>query len=295
MSLLSWLPAVGGLASAWAGYQGAKAQQSAADQNYAAQQAAFEYEKAKQAPLVQGGQALIEQLGTADDPFSPFVDRARQSAAQAGGIGQSYLANTQPYQQAGLRGVSGIQSLADTATIADTLGQAQEFQNPFLEATYGRGLRDINRAADKTGRQNAILAAQRGSSLSGQAARRAGAVERQRAEAIGDLAAQTGSQAYTFGLDQARRQRAEQLGLGQTLSQLGGTGLSQATTAQNLAGSAQTAGIQAPFSPLSAYGQVVGVAPALSAPQVQAPINPLQAGIGAGLAGYSSLVNPEGG
>ena len=140
MSLLSWLPAVGGLASAWAGYQGAKAQQSAADQNYAAQQAAFEYEKAKQAPLVQGGQALIEQLGTADDPFSPFVDRARQSAAQAGGIGQSYLANTQPYQQAGLRGVSGIQSLADTATIADTLGQAQEFQNPFLEATYGRGL-----------------------------------------------------------------------------------------------------------------------------------------------------------
>ena len=286
---MSWLPIIGGLASAWSGYQQAKAQADANAQNYELDKQNFEYEKAKQQPIVEGAGKLIDLYGSENDPFASYVGKTGAGSDLSQDIAGSYLSNTQPYQQAGVQGLTGIQNLAATSSIGDTLAQGEQFQNPFLEATYGRGVRDINRAFDDQRREQAITSASRGAALSGQAARIAGATEGQRAEKIGDLAATTGSQAFQSGLDNARQQQLYQQSLGTQLAGFGGQGLDQATAAQNLLTGAGTAGIGAGWQPLRQYGSVLGYAPGVTPPQIQASPNPLGAGIGAGLAAYGQF------
>ena len=286
---MSWLPIVGGLASAWSGYQGAKNQAQAIDATNALEQKRFEYEQAKQQPIVEGAGKLIDYYGSDTDPFSPFVERTAQAAQTAQDVGGSYLSNTLPYQQAGARGVEGIQSLADTASIADHLGQGEAYSNPFLQATLDQGIRDIDIASDRQRRNQAIDSANRGTALSGQAARLAGQIEGERSKQIGDLSTRLRAQAFDTGLDRASQNRAYQQGLGTSLTGLGGTGLQQAVSAQNLASGAGTAGIQAPFQPLNQYGGTLGYAPGIQAPQVQAAPSALGAGLGAGLTAWNAF------
>ncbi len=286
---MSWLPIIGGLASAWAGYKGAKAQADANTQNYELQKEQYDYNKAIQKPIVEGAGQLIDTYGSENDPFVSYVQKTGAGSDIAQDVAGSYLSNTQPYQQAGAEGVSGLRNLAGTASAAHTLDQAKAFQNPFTDATYGRGVRDINRASDDSRRQAAITAAGRGSALSGQAARIAGNIEGERFEQIGDLATKVGSQGYQQSLDQARQQQLQQQGLATQLVGLGGQGLDQATSAQNLLAGAGEAGVGAGFNPLKQYQSTIAGTQAYGAPQIEASTNPLGAAIGAGLAGYQSF------
>ena len=288
-----WIPwAIGaaGIGAGWAGARQARETNRANTANLEAEQRAYEYAQAKEQPSVEGAAHLIDLYGTDQDPFSPFVGRTAAGSEIAQNIGGSYLSNTLPYQQAGLRGVQGFQGLADTASAQDTLALAGQYANPFLQQTYDRGVQSINTQTGDQARQDAIASAGRGSALSGQAARLAGAREGARAGAIGNLAAQTGSQAFNQGLDRARQQQQYQAGLAGQLTGLGGTGLSQAASAQNLLTGAGTAGIGAGFQPFSAYNQVVpGIGGLPGVPQVQPYQSPWATGIGAGINAVGNL------
>ena len=290
-----WIPwAIGaaGIGAGWAGARQARETNRANTANLEAEQRAYEYAQAKEQPSVEGAAHLIDLYGTDQDPFSPFVGRTAAGSEIAQNIGGSYLSNTLPYQQAGLRGVQGVQGLADTASAQDTLALAGQYANPFLQQTYDRGVQSINTQTGDQARQDAIGSASRGSALSGQAARLAGAREGARAGAIGNLAAQTGSQAFNQGLDRARQQQQYQLGLANQLTGLGSTGLNQAVTGQNLLSTAGQTGINSAFAPFNAYNAAVpGLGGVPSVPQVQPYQSPWATGTGAFLNSFGPVWN----
>ena len=289
----SWLVPTGlGIFSALSGSRQARDANAANRANFDAEQRAYDYALAKEELPVEGARELLSYYGSADDPFSPFVGRTAAGSEIAQNIGGSYLSNVLPYQQAGLRGVQGVQGLADTSSAQDTLGLAQQYANPFLQQTYVRGVQSINTQTGDQVRQDAIASASRGDALSGQAARLAGAREGARAGAIGNLATQTGSQAFDQGLDRARQQQQYQLGLANALTGLGGTGLNQAVTGQNLLSTAGQTGISSAFQPFSAYNAAVpGLGGLPGVPQVSPYQSPWATGAGAFLGAFGPAWN----
>ena len=278
--------------SAWGAGRQAREDNRTNAENLEAQQRAYEYAQLKERPSVEGAAHLINYYGTDQDPFSPFVGRTAAGSEIAQNLGGSYLSNVLPYQQAGLRGVQGVQGLADTSSAQDTLGLAQQYANPFLQQTYDRGVQSINTQTGDQVRQDAIASASRGDALSGQAARLAGAREGARAGAIGNLATQTGSQAFDQGLDRARQQQQYQLGLANALTGLGGTGLNQAVTGQNLLSTAGQTGISSAFQPFSAYNAAVpGLGGLPGVPQVSPYQSPWATGAGAFLGAFGPAWN----
>ena len=287
MSFLSYLPAIGGIASAWAGYQGAKSQADATNQSNELALRQFQENVARQRPQVEGASRIISGYGDPTHPFQRAIDQSVAASGQAQDVGRTYLANIDPYIASGVRGVQGLTGLADTATPAHTLAASQAYANPFLEQTYARGARDIGRRFDDLAREDTVRSVGQGDALSGQAARRRAQLEAQRAEAIGDLAVQTGREAFSTGLDQARRDQAYRQGLATSLIGAGGTGLSQASTAQQLAAGAGQTAVDAPFRPLQSYGATIGSAP--TPPTIQAAPSALGQGLSAGLAAWDYL------
>ena len=290
---LNWLaPTTAGIFSALSGSRQARDANEANRANFDAEQRAYDYASAKEELPVEGARELLSYYGSDQDPFSPFVGRTAAGSDVAQNIGGSYLSNVLPYQQAGLRGVQGVQGLADTSSAQDTLALANEYANPFLQQTYDRGVQSINTQTGDQARQDAIASASRGSALSGQAARLAGAREGARAGAIGNLATQTGSQAFNQGIDRARQQQQYQLGLANNLTGLGSTGLNQAVTGQNLLSTAGQTGISSAFAPFNAYNAAVpGLGGVPSVPQVQPYQSPWATGTGAFLNSFGPVWN----
>ena len=283
--------------SAWGAGRQAREDNRTNAENLEAQQRAYEYAQLKERPSVEGAAHLINYYGTDQDPFSPFVGRTAAGSEIAQNLGGSYLSNVLPYQQAGLRGVQGVGGLADTASAQDTLALANQYSNPFLQQTYDRGVQSINTQTGDQARQDAIASAGRGSALSGQAARLAGAREGARAGAIGNLATQVGSQAYNEGLTRAREDQQYKLQLANRLAGFGAEGLNQAVTGQNLLSTAGQTGINSAFSPFAAYNAVVpGLGGVPSVPQAQPYQSPLASAAGAATLGYGSTYpyfNPQ--
>ena len=295
---LNWLaPTTAGIFSALSGSRQARDANEANRANFDAEQRAYDYALAKEELPVEGARELLSYYGSDQDPFSPFVGRTAAGSEVAQNIGGSYLSNVLPYQQAGLRGVQGVGGLADTASAQDTLALANQYSNPFLQQTYDRGVQSINTQTGDQARQDAIASAGRGSALSGQAARLAGAREGARAGAIGNLATQVGSQAYNEGLTRAREDQQYKLQLANRLAGFGGEGLNQAVTGQNLLSTAGQTGISSAFAPFAAYNQVVpGIGGVPSVPQASPYTNPWASAAGAATLGYGSVwpyFNPQ--
>ena len=287
MAFLDYLPAIGGIASAWAGYQGAKSQADAVGQSNELALRQHQENVARQRPAVEGASRILSGYGDPSHPFQRAVDESVAASRAAQGVGRTYLANVDPYISSGVRGVQGLQGLADTATSEHTLASADAYTNPFLSKTYDIGVRDIDRRFGDLAREDTVRSIGQGDALSGQAARRRAALEQARAEAVGDLAVRTGREAFTTGLGEARRDQAYRQGLATSLIGAGGTGLSQAASAESLAAGAGQRAIDAPFRPLAQYTQAVGTAPA--APSVQPVPNALGQGLTAGLAAWDYL------
>lgn len=290
----NWLAPVGfGIWNTLTGKNQARRENETNEANFDAQQRAYDYALSKEELPVAGARELLSYYGSADDPFSPFVGRTATGSGIAQNVGGSYLSNVLPYQQAGLRGVQGVQGLADTSSAQDTLALANEYANPFLQQTYDRGVQSINTQTGDQARQDAIASASRGSALSGQAARLAGAREGARSGAIGNLATQVGSQAFNQGIDRARQQQQYQLGLANQLTGLGSTGLNQAVTGQNLLSTAGQTGINSAFAPFTAYNAAVpGLGGVPQVPQAQPYQSPWATGLGAGILGFGSVWDP---
>ena len=220
--------------------------------------------------------------------FEPFTQAAGQQSVAGSNIAQQYLGNIPHYQQAGLQGLGGIQSLYGL-TPEDQLAVAERFQTPYAEEQYRFAADDIERNADEQRRAAAAQAARRGASFSGQAARTVGQIESQRERQLGQLGADLGAQAYNQAQQQAANYLTRQGQLAQNLQAAGTSGLSQAQQASQLGQGSQRFGIQAPFLPYQTYGQTVSAQPAAQVPNFGTQADPFATGAGLALQTYTTL------
>ena len=298
-------PAVlGGLASAYFGYRGARsqAQQQAAQNALLREQ--FEQQKLERAPIIAGAKHQLEggrwvspeghpvAAGTPgavwQSQFQPFVDAAGQSAVASGNIAQQYQANVPHYQRAGLIGLGGLLSSYQFSPEQQrALGRG--YEDPYAAAQYRFAAQDIQDAADRQRREQAIADAGRLTPLSGQAARATGQIEAQRARQLAQLGADIGSRSYQYGQQQGQNYLANQQALAQNLLSAGTSGLSQAQQAAQLGSGAYQQGIQAPFLPFQTYAQTLGQAPQVQAPQFGTVTDPFATGAGLGIQAYNLL------
>ena len=276
---------IGPALSAFGAYSQSRAANKAADANAAFQQQQFDYQKDLQAPVVEGAKQIIS------DPsqFAPFARGIQRSAVDAGIAAEGFAKQARDQGRLGQRGIRGFNELANRASTADLLSSTADFQSPYQEALFRQGADAINARSDLDARNQAVANASGGSSLSGQAARRAAAVEGARASELGKLGTQVGQTAFDKALAEAKAQRQYQLGLAGTLQNVGSTGLNQAQQAYNLTSQAGKSAIDAPFLPFNAYGSTVS-GYSLPDRQVKVQQNPVLTGVGAGLTSYQDYI-----
>lgn len=226
---------------------------------------AFEYNKRVNAPLVEGGQAILQK------DFSPYIEGAGAASKKGLQVGQSLL-DVQPALEGAGEGVRGLR---ETAVPAEQQAQreislGQQYQNPYLENVAGRTLRDINESYDT--RQGQLSSKQAGEGNFGST--RSGVenalLQREKGRSIGDTLGNLYHSSYEGGLDRGTRGLAREQSQLQGLTGLSNLASSQATSGLNLSSGATQLGNSAPFGPLAQYA-AINNGNQIQAPQLSIP------------------------
>ena len=298
--MVSWLPAVASLGSAFLGYKAQQDQNKQTQAQNALLEQQYEWQKSKEVPGVTGAQDALAagywvdptsgqpvEAGTEgavwQSQFQPFVNAAGQSAIASSNIAQQYLANVPSYQQAGLQGLGAYQALAGY-----TPQQQQQLANQYAR-TYGQGAydiaaKDINREALAADRN---LARDQGrfGALSSQKARADAYQDQARTDAL----LQAAERAQQTGYERSQAELQRQQGLAGALTSAGTSGLSQAQQASQLGQGATQSGIAAPFQPFQQYGQTVSAQPTATVPTFGQTQDPFATGLGLGLQAWQGF------
>ena len=294
------LGALVGLGSAFLGYQGQQDQNKQIEAQNALLKEKYEWDKSKEVPGVTGAQSALAAghwinpntgqpvaEGTAgaqwQSQFQPFLDAAGQSAVAGSNISQQYLANVPQFQQAGLQGLQGYQTLAGY-TPAQQQQLASQYTQDYGKSAYDLAAKDINREADV---KDWNLARQQGrfGALSSQKARGQAYIDQARTDALLKAA----ERAQDVGYERSQAELLRQQGLAGNLTAAGTSGLSQAQTASQLGQGAVDAGIQTPFKPFQQYGQTISAQPTATVPQYGQTADPFATGAGLGLQAWDTF------
>lgn len=275
-----------GLISGAGQYIGAQSSNEAAKQANAINQAKLDLERQKITPIInKAGQALA-----ANQYYDPYVQAIGQAARTGQQQAGTFAGDVGRLREHGLAGLEAYRSLAGM-TPEEQHALAQQYEDPYVQATLDPALREINKGAGIAQREAAIRGGRFGA-LSGQQARRQAAIEEGRQRAVGDLTSQKRAEAYRYAQQAAQNELARRQGLASGLAAQHGAGQTTSGAALSQAQAAGQAGIGAPYQPIRDYaGAIQGTTLPTYTPQTV--VNPLAAAATAGLAAYGDATNPK--
>ena len=236
-----------------------------------------EWEKNKEAPAVLGAQDQLQrgayvgpdgqpitaaQYEALDDAtkanykfqsqFQPFQDANVAAAAAAGNIAADYMGDTGAFHTLGNKGLLAYDNLGNM-TYEDQKALADRYAADYGQGAYDIAAKDINREAQAEAFANARRQGRFGA-LSSQKARQGAYTEQAREDNL----LRAAERARQTGFDRAQNEIKRQQELAGTFVDLGGTGLTRAASAADLASGAIQQGVSSPFLPFQEYGKTVG-------------------------------------